>query len=97
MIRDSGSGKTNALLNSINNQPGIGKIYLGKKDTYEAKYRFLIRKRESLDPKAFVEYSNDMEAVSENIEEYNLDKKRKLLIVSDDLIADMINIKELIE
>ena len=39
--------KTNALLNSINNQPGIDKIYLGKKDTYEAKYGFLIRKRES--------------------------------------------------
>ena len=47
MIRDSVSGKTNALLNSINNQPGIDKIYLGKKDTYEAKYGFLIRKRES--------------------------------------------------
>ena len=103
MIRDSVSGKTNALLNSINNQPGIDKIYLGKKDTYEAKYGFLIRNRESAwlnhfnDPKAFVEYSNDMEVVSENIEEYNLDKKRKVLIVSDDLIADMINIKEWIK
>ena len=66
IIGGSGSGKTNALLNSINNQPDIDKIYLYAKDPYEAKYQFLINKRESTglnhfnDPKAFIEYSNYM-------------------------------------
>ena len=41
------SGKTNALLNLINNQPDIDKIYLYAKDPYDAKYQFLINKRES--------------------------------------------------
>ena len=45
LIGGSGSGKTNALLNSINNQPDIDKIYLCAKDPYEAKYQFLINKR----------------------------------------------------
>ena len=71
----SGSGKTNALLNLINNQPDIDKIYLYAKDPYETKYQFLINKRESTglkqlnDPKAFIEYSNDMEDVYKNIDE----------------------------
>ena len=62
----SGSGKTNALLNLINNQPDIDKIYLYVKDPYEDKYQLLIKKRENIglkhfnDPKAFIEYSNDM-------------------------------------
>ena len=95
------SGKTNALLNLINNQPDIDKIYLFAKDPYEAKYKFLRNKRESVglkcfnDLKAFIEYSNDMQDVYENIDEYNLDKERKILIVFDDMIADMINNKKL--
>ena len=66
--------KTNALLNLINNQSDIDKIYLYGKDPYEAKYQFLINKRESTglkhfnDPKAFIEYSNDMQDVHKNIE-----------------------------
>ena len=44
--RRSVSGKTNALLNLINNQPDIAKIYLYGKDPYEAKYQYLIKKRE---------------------------------------------------
>ena len=62
----SGSGKTNALLNLINNQPDIDKIYLYAKDPYEKKYQYLINKRENVglnhfnDLKAFMEYSNDM-------------------------------------
>ena len=66
IIGGSGSGKTNALLNLINNQPNIDKLYLYAKYLYEAKYKFLINKRESIglkhfnDPKAFIEYSNDM-------------------------------------
>ena len=49
IIGGSGSGKTNALLNLINNQPGIDEIYLYAKDPYEAKYQFLINKREAQD------------------------------------------------
>ena len=93
----SGSGKTNALLNLINNQPDTDKIYLYAKDQYETKYQYLINKREKVgldhfdDPKAFMEYSNDMQDVYKNIEDYNPIKKRKVLIVFDDMIADMIN------
>ena len=71
------------------------------KDPYEAKYQFLINKRESTglkhfnDPKAFIEYSNDMQDVYKNIDEYNVDKECKILIVFDDMIADMINKKKL--
>ena len=101
IIGDSGSGKTNALLNLINNQPDIDKIYLYAKDPYEAKYQYLINKREKVglkhydDPKAVIEYSNDMQDVFKNIEECNLGKKRKKLIVFDDMIADMITNKKL--
>ena len=101
IIGGSGSGKTNALLNLINNQPDIDKIYLYAKDPYEAKYQFFISKREGIglkhfnDPKAFIKYSNDMQDVYKNIEEYNIGKKRKILIVFDDMIADMINNKKL--
>ena len=100
IIGGSGSGKTNALLNLINNQPDIDKIYLYDKDLYEDKYQFLINKIESTglkhfnNPKAFIEYSNDVQDVYKNIEEYNTDKKRKALILFDDMIADMINNKK---
>ena len=63
------------------------------KDLYEAKYQFLINKRESTglkhfnDPEAFIEYSNDMQDVYKNIEECNVDKKRKMFIIFDDMIA----------
>ena len=71
------------------------------KDPYEAKYQHLINKRESVginhfnDPKAFTEYSNDMRNVYKNINYYNPDKENKLLIVFDDMIADMIPNKKL--
>ena len=48
IIGGSGSGKTNALLNLINNQPDIDKTYLHAKDPYEAKYQYLINKREKV-------------------------------------------------
>ena len=101
IIGGSGSGKTNALLNLIEDQPDIDKIYLYAKDPYEDKYQFLINKRESIglkhfnDPKAFIEYSNDMYDVYKNINNYNPDKENKILIVFDDMIADMINNKKL--
>ena len=71
------------------------------KDPYESKYQLLINKREGAglkrfnDPKAFIEYSNDMQDVYKNIDEYNPDKENKILIVFDDMIADMINNKKL--
>ena len=85
----------------INNQPDIDKIYLCAKDPYEDKYKFLINKRESIglkhfnDPKAFIEYSNDMLDVYKNINNYNPDKENKIIIVFDVMIADMINNKKL--
>ena len=84
-------------MNLINNEPDIDKIYLYAKDAYDKKYQYLINKREKLglnhfkDPKAFMEYSKDMQDVHKNIEDYNPIKKRKILIVFDDMIADMIN------
>ena len=97
IVGGSGSGKTNALLNLINNQSDIDKIYLYAKDPYESKYEYLINKREKVgldhfdDPKTFMEYSNDMQDVYKNIEDYNPIKKRKMLIVFYYMIADMIN------
>ena len=101
IVGGSGSGKTNALLNLINNQPDIDEIYLHTKDPYEAKDKYLISKRKKVgldhfnDPKAFIEYSNDMQDVYKNIEDYNPGKKRKMLIIFDDMIVDMINNKKL--
>ena len=98
IIGGSGSGKTNLLLNLIENQPEIDKIY---KDPYVAKYQYLINKSEVVgidhfnDPKAFIEYSNNMHDVYKNIDEYNHDKGNKILIVFDDMTADMINNKKL--
>ena len=77
------------------------KTYIYAKDPYKAKYQYLINKREKVgldhydDLKAFMEYSNDMQAVYKNIEDYNPTKNRKVLIVFDDMIADMINNKKL--
>ena len=71
------------------------------KDPYEDIDQFLINKRENIglkrfdDPKAFIEYSNDMHDVYKNIDDYNPDKENKILIVFDDMIADMINNKKL--
>ena len=71
------------LLNLINYQPDIDKMYLYAKKLYEAKYQFLINKRENVglkhwnDSKAFIEYSNDMQDVYKNPEEFNLGKKEK--------------------
>ena len=70
------------------------------KDLYEAKYQYSINKREGIgidhfnDPKAFIEYSNDMRDVYKNIDEYKPDKENKILIVFD-VIADMTHNKKL--
>ena len=93
--------KSNVLLNLINNQPDIDKIYLHTKDPCEAKYQYLINKCEKVgsdcynDPKAFIEYLNYMLDVYKNIEDYSPRKNRNVLIVFDDMIADKINNKKL--
>ena len=96
-IDGSGSGRTNLLLNLIEEQPDIDKMFLYAKDLYEAKYQYLIKIRGKVgidhhnDPGAYIEYSNDIHDVHKNIDEYNLDPENKNLIVFDDMIADMIS------
>ena len=95
IIGPSGSGKTNTLLHLINNLHSIDKIYLYAKDLSEPKYEFLINKREQAgiknlnDPHAFIEYSGNMNDVYENINNYNKNRDKKVLIVFDDMIADI--------
>ena len=100
IIGGSGSGKTSLLLNLIENQPDIDKIYLYAKDPYESKYQYLINKTEGVDinhfndPKAFIEYSNVICDVYKNMDEYKIYKEHKILIVFD-MIADIIQNKKL--
>ena len=97
----SGSGKTNALLILMNHEPDINKIYLYTKDPYKPKHKLLNNKREFTglkylnDSKDFIKFSNDMNDIYKNIEEYSPNKKRKILIVFDDMIADMLSNKKL--
>ena len=83
IIGPSGSGKTNTLLHLINNLRPIDKIYLYAKDLSETKYEFLINKREQAgiknlnDPHAFIEYSDNMNDVYENINNYNKNGDKK--------------------
>ena len=96
IIGGSGSGKTNVLLNFIKNQqPDIEKIYLYVKDPLEPKYQLLINGRENVgikilkSPKAFIDYSQTINDVYEKLEDCNPTKKKRVLIVFDDMIADM--------
>ena len=96
IIGPSGSGKTNTLLHLINNFYPIDKIYLYAKDIHEPKYEYLINKREQVgtknlnDPHAFIEYSDDMNDVLDDINNYNnKNRDKKVLIVFDDMIADI--------
>ena len=103
IIEGSGSGKTNALLNLVKEQDNdilIDKIYLYAKHLNEPKYQFLIKKREEVginhlnDPKAFIEYSTYMDDVYNNINDYNPNRKRKILIAFDVMIADIMTNKK---
>ena len=93
IIGGSGSGKTNALINSINEQNDIDKMYLYARDLSEPKYEYLIKKREDAEikhlnnPNAFIECSNRMDDVYKNINNYNP------VIVFDDMIADIMTNK----
>ena len=103
LIAGAGSGKMNSLFGLINHQLDIDKIYLYAQDLCEAKYQFLINKQERAglkylnDSKAFIEYSNDMNDIYKDIEEYNPNKIHKTLIVFDDMIADMLINRNLIQ
>ena len=100
IIGPSGSGKTNSLLNLIQKQDIIGKIYLYAKDLEEPKYKLLINKREQAgiknfnDPTAFIEYSDTMDDIYENIDDYNPKRKRKILIVFHDMIFHVLSNKK---
>ena len=79
------------MLHLIKEQNDIDKIYLHAKDLSEPKYEFLIKKQEYAgtkhfsDPNAFVECSNTMDDVYENIDDYNQNNQRKILIVFDEV------------
>ena len=100
IIGGSGSEKTNTLLNLIKAENDINKIYLHAKDLSKPKYEFLIKKHEDArikhfnDPNVSIECSNAMDDVYENIDDYNPSRKRKILIVFDDMIADVMRNKK---
>ena len=103
IIGPSESGKTNALLNLIQKQDNynlIDKIYLHTKDLSEPKYQLLIKNRENVgiknldDPIAFTEYSNTMDDIYSNTDDYTPKRKRKILIMFDDMIADIMTNKK---
>ena len=100
VIGGSRSGKENSLFNLISNQPDIDKIYLYAKDPYEAKYQLLINKDESTGLKHF----NDSKALNTQmiwmtflkiLKNNKNPNKRKILIVFDDMIADILSNKKL--
>ena len=70
------------------------------KDLEEPKYQLLIEKREQAgfknlkDPNAFIEYSNIMDDIYDNIGDYNKKRKRKVLIVFDDMISHVMSNKQ---
>ena len=82
IIGTSGSGKTNALLNLIKEQDDTDKNYLYAKDLSEPKYEFLIKKHKDVgtnhfdDPNAFIECSNRMDDMYQNIDDYNPNKEK---------------------
>ena len=97
IIGPSGSGKTIYLLSSIQKDNNIiDKIYLYAKDLEEPKYQLLIDKREKAginfnnDPTAFIEYSNSMDDIFPKTEDYNKKRKRKVLIVFDDMSSHVL-------
>ena len=82
IIGGSGSGKTNALLNLIKEQDDTDKTYLYAKDLSEPKYKFLIKKHKDVgtnhfdDLNSFIECSNRMDDVYQNIDDCNPNKEK---------------------
>ena len=100
IIGSSRSGKTNALFHLISQQHYIDKIYLYAKDSSKVKYEFFVKKHEDAgikhlnDLNAFNECSNTTHEVYENIDDYNPTTRRKVLIVFDNMIADIMSNKK---
>ena len=101
IIGPTGSGKTNALLNLIQQDNNIiDKIYLYAKDLEEQKYLLQFKKRQNAgiknlnDTTAFIEYSNTMDDIYDNIDDYNAKRKIKVLIMFDDMINDVMTNKK---
>ena len=99
IIGGSKLGKVNALINLINEQSNIDKIYFYAKDL-RYNMRFIIKQRKNAgikhynDPNAFIKCSNLMDDVYENIDYYKTNSKRKILIAFDDMIADIMTNKK---
>ena len=95
IIGPSGSGKTNTLLHLVDKFHPIDKIYLHARDTDEEKYQYITNKREQVgiknlnDPYAFIEHLNDMNDVLEDINNCNKNRDKKVLVILDDMIADI--------
>ena len=91
--------KTSTLLNITKEQDDTDKIYLYAKDLSEPKYEFLIKIRKNAgtkhlnDSNAFIKCSNTMNDVYQNIDDYNPNRKRKILVVFDDMIPDIMSNK----
>ena len=108
IIWGSASGKINELLTLVkqkneDNFTITDKMYLYVKDPNEVKYQYLIKKHEKTglkeheEAKSLFDYSDNMQDDYKNIEEWNSDRKHKVLIAFDDKIADIISNKKLSE
>ena len=100
IIGGSRSGKRKELLNLIKVQDDIDQIYLHAKDLSEPKFEFLIKKGEDAetkhfsDPNAFIDCSNIVDDVYENIDDCNPNRQRKVLIVFDNMTANIMSNKK---
>ena len=101
IIGGSASEKRNVSLNLIKEQDDIDKIHLHAKDLSEPKNKFLIKRREDTgikrlnDSNAFIRCSNTTDDVYEDIDDYSPNRKRRILIVFDEMIADIMSNKNI--
>ena len=109
IIGESGSGRTYSsftspnyqITNSQSHQIDIDRICFYAKDLHKAKYHLLMNKRKSTglkhlnDSKAFIECSSNMDDIHKNIVEHNSNKKSKILLVVDEMVANMFSNKRL--
>ena len=97
LIIASRTGETSTLLNLMMEQNDIDKMYFYAKDLSKTKYECLIKKRENAgikhlnDPKAFIECFSTMDVFYLNIDDYNPSRKRKILVVFDEIIAGIMS------
>ena len=97
IIGGSELGKPNLVLLNLkkDQRPDIEKIHLYVKDPFESTYQLLINGTEKVgikklkNPKVFIDFSEAIDDIYEKLEDYNPIKKRKVLIVFDDMIGDM--------